>query len=474
MRARCLLGVCMLIAEAGCRTGGVALPPADAIVEGRVAGIVPVDTIDGEQTIGIARGKFAPRRTRPDTHDFWGDVAVLDMVSADAAARTLDRLTFSLALKQLLAGDAGSAAVAFNALRATATESDIRARARIGLTMALSWQSDWVSLSRLASDRDSAAAATLDDAPAAIERWGRALANVPPLRMVVPTEAVILPMRRSAVGTPVVTVRLNGIPRDFWLDTGASMTLLSDDVARASNVRLSSTDTLGLGVVAGVIEARAVMIDSLAIGPVVAYDLGAALVSGGALRMDRRVVNGRTQEVRIDGVIGTDFMRGLDVVIDALAGTITLSRPRAQSRVTRNLFWVGYPVVRLVSENGRPLLFGLDTGAEGTYVTTTLLRKEPDMRIAMRRGSIRGLGTEEHRTEWVVRSLAVSDGDYVIRVQNAPVAPERKWTFVTFDGMLGADVALASRMHLDFTNGVFDIRRSASAPPGGPDVKVGH
>ncbi len=474
MRTRSLLGICLLIAEASCRTGGVELPPADAIVEGRVVGMVPVDTIDDVQTIGIARGKYAQRRTRPDTQDFWGDVALLDMVSADAAARTLDQFTFSVALKQLLAGDAGSAAVAFNALRGTATENEVRARARIGLTMALSWQSDWVALSRLASDRDSAGAATLEDAPAAVERWGRALANVPPMRMVLPVESVTLPMRRSAIGTPVVRVRLNGVPRDFWLDTGASMTLLSDDVALASHVKLSSTDTLGLGVVAGVIEARAVLIDSLAIGPVVAYDIGAALVSRGALRMDRRVVDGRMQEVKIDGVIGTDFLRGLDIVIDAQAGTITLSRPRAQPHVTRNLFWVGYPVVRLVSESGRPLLFGLDTGAEGTYVTTTLLRKQPDMRVAMRRGSIRGLGTEEHRTEWVVRSLAVSDGDYVIRVQNAPVAPERKWTFVTFDGMLGADVALASRMHLDFTNGVFDIRRSASSLPGGPGVSVGH
>ena len=95
------------------------------------------------------------------------------------------------------------------------------------------------------------------------------------------------------------------------------------------------------------------------------------------------------------------------------------------------------------------------------------------MRVAMRRGTIQGLGSEEHRTEWVVRSLAVSDGDYAIRLTNAPVAPERQFAFVRFDGILGADVALASRMHLDFVNGVFDIRRSASESPGGPSVRVG-
>ena len=43
--------------------------------------------------------------------------------------------------------------------------------------------------------------------------------------------------------------------------------------------------------------------------------------------------------------------------------------------------------------------------------------------------------------------------------------------------MIGSDVALATRMHLDFTNGVFDIRASEANdnPLGGaPDVKVVH
>ena len=471
MRAWACVSASLLVAAASCRSG-VQLPPADAIVEGRTAGVVPVDTIDDVQSIGIAQGKFSPRRARPDRADFWGDIGVLDMVSADAAAHSLDEITFSLALKQLLAGEAGNAAVAFGALRGIAADASVRARARIGLMMSLSWDSDWIALARVANDSSEGHSA--DDNPAAVERWGRALADLPPMRVGVPFAPVTLPMRRSVFGTPVVTVLVNGVPRDFWLDTGASMTLLSDEVAAASNVKLAATDTLALGVVAGVIPARAVLVDSLSLGPVVAYSVGAALVNHGALRMDRRVVDGRTETVRIDGVIGTDILRWLDIVIDAGAGTITLSRPRRQPRAARNLFWVGYPVVRLVSESGRPLIFGLDTGAEGSYVTTSLLRKQPDLRVAMRRGSIKGLGAEEHRTEWVVRSLAVSDGDYAIHLENAPVVPERKWTFVNFDGILGADVALASRMHLDFVNGVFDIRRSVKGSLGAPSVSVGH
>jgi hypothetical protein len=238
------------------------------------------------------------------------------------------------------------------------------------------------------------------------------------------------------------------------------MTLLSANVAVEARVPLAAPDTLALGVVAGHIPARAVIIDSLSIGPVRALGVSAAVVNPDALRLDRTQRNGVVEAVPIEGVIGTDLLRHLDVVLDAGAGTITIRRPRPNAQRPRNLFWVGYPVVKLVTRDGRPVLFGLDTGAEVTYVTTSLLRKLPRTPVAARRMTLGGLGTEKHRTEWVARQITLSDGDHGITLRNTPVMPDRRWTFVTFDGVIGSDVALASRMHLDFTNGVFDVRPS--------------
>jgi hypothetical protein len=181
-----------------------------------------------------------------------------------------------------------------------------------------------------------------------------------------------------------------------------------------------------------------------------------------------------TETVQIDGVIGTDLLRHLDLVLDARAGTITIRRPRLEPRAVRNLFWVGYPVVRLVTSDGRPVLFGLDTGAEGTYVTTDVLKKLPRTPVAMRRRVIGGLGTETVNTRWVARELSLSDGDYAISMGNVPIVPERRWTFVTFDGVIGSDVALSSRLHLDFLNGVFDVRRSANDLLNAPNVVNSH
>ena len=422
---------------AACRSGGVALPPADAIVEGRLDAPVATDTIDDNSTIRIDRAHWSLRPQTEVTRDFWDDIAVLDIPGAERAARSFDERTFATALKTLMASDPEAAAIAFSALHLNARDVGVRSRARIGLTMALSWRSDWPALAGIGADPDSDAVTDSVSAQAGVERWGRALSNVPVPVIYVPEAPVTLPLRRSAFGTPVVTVRINGQEHEFWLDTGASMTLLSDEVAVSSGVKLAARDTLALGVVAGHIPARAVFIDSLSIGPVVARGLGAALVNKGALRLDHQIVNGSRRTLQIDGVIGTDLLRQLDLVIDAGANTITIRRPRRNPRSVRNLFWVGYPVVRLVTKDGKPALFGLDTGAEGTYITTSLLRKLPRTPVAMRRGSIGGLGAELHRTQWVARDIALSDGDYAIALKNVPVAPERRWTFVNFDGVLG-------------------------------------
>lgn len=451
-----------------CRPGGVGQPDADAasIVEGSMVAGIRTDTIDDPFTVRIDRARWSQRAQSGAVRDFWDDIAVLDIPAAEKTAKTMDQKTFVIALRTLMSSDPDGAAVAFSALHTRADDPAVRSRARVGLTMALSWRSDWQALARIGSNPDSSEERAQGNVEqAGVERWARALADVPSPEVFVPAAPVTLPLRRSAFGTPVITVHVNGRPYEFWLDTGASMTLLSATVAVEAGAVLAAPDTLALGVVAGHIPARAVLIDSMAIGPMYARGITAAVVEPGALRLDRRERNGVVDAVQIDGVIGTDLLRHLDIVLDASAGTITIRRPRQNVKTPRNLFWVGYPVVKLVTRDGRPVLFGLDTGAEGTFVTTALLRKLPRTPVAAKRTTLGGLGEQKHQTHWVAREVTLSDGDYAIALRNTPVMPERRWTFVMFDGVLGSDVALASRVHLDFANGIFDIRPSVTAKP---------
>jgi predicted aspartyl protease len=461
-------GLAGLALSLSCRSvpAGPPLPDAESIVEGTAGPGVRVDSVDAPFTVGLERGRWRARETPGAAKDFWDDVSHLDLARAEHAASTMEERTFVAALARLMASDPEAAAVAFGALHRSAKDPLVRTRSRAGLTMALTWNSDWESIAGMQLDPDTTEQQDVRVTQSAVERWAHAFARFPQFSVSMPNRSITLPLRRSAFGTPVVVVRVNGHPYEFWLDTGASMTLISADVAVATGVKLAAADTLAMSVVSGHIEARAVYIDSLGLGDFVAHGLTAAVVSREVLRLDHRNQNGRTVPIAIDGVIGADLIRRMDLVIDAGAGTLTISRPRRDARARRNLFWVGYPVVRLVSHDGQPLLFGLDTGAEGTYVTTTLLRKLPGTPVAARRLSLKGLGTESTPTQFVAKDIRVSDGDYAVALRNAPIAPDRRWTFVNFDGVIGSDVALATRLHLDFTNGIFDVRPSTARDDG--------
>jgi hypothetical protein len=461
-----VLGWVVVAVATACRTASPGVEAsAEAIIEGAAPHDVRIDTTDVPFRASLDRASWRVKPGITPSHSFWTDVADLDIESADADAKDFDERTFAAGLRRLMASDPEAAAVAFHALTRRATNPLVRAYSRAGLTMALSWYSEWRTIAELEREpsSDSAFSADLSTRGASVERWAHAFADAAPPTVSFSKESIILPLRRSTIGTPVTRVMINGKPHEFWLDTGASMTVVSSSAAATAGIRLVANDTLSLGVVGGDVDARAAVVDSISIGGFTARGVAAALVDSRTLHLDYKRENGILVPVTIDGVIGADLLRRMDLVIDVANGTIAISKPQRDVHSVRNLFWVGFPVVRLTARDGHPLLFGLDTGAESTYVTMGFLRKLPRTRVATRRGQIGGLGGQKEKTEWVVREAAVSDGKYAMTMRNASISPDYPWNFVNFDGIIGSDIALGARLHLDFENGVFDIRPSAVA-----------
>jgi len=182
--------IAAVVVLAACRSGGVPLPAADAIVEGRLVAPFAADTIEDNATVRIDRAHWTLRSQNELVRDFWADIAMLDMPSAERAAQSFDERTFAIALKTLMASKPEEAAIAFQALHLNATDRAGRARARIGLTMALSWQSDWPALAAIGADPDSAEVTDSSAAQAGVERWGRALSLVPVPKVEVPDAPV--------------------------------------------------------------------------------------------------------------------------------------------------------------------------------------------------------------------------------------------------------------------------------------------
>lgn len=433
-----------------------------AIGSGCASATSPAELLQDDATGISVRRMHVGQTVGPSTAGFWSSVAALDVAAARAQSTTLSQRLFTDALTQLMDGNVTGAEVLFHTLVSN-PDPLISGRARIGLTLALDAQGKWQELAALRTESNSDTAASLFDR-AAVDSWAGVLRNVPPVEVDAPAHPELLPLLGSRVGTPIVKVAVNGRVHYFWLDTGASMSLLATDVAADCGVVPIAGDTLAIAAAQGRIAARPAIAALVTIGSVSIRNLPVAVLDPEALRLDKRMEGGRTVAVKLDGVIGSDVLRRLSVVIDMGAGTILLGRPASHAPRERTLIWVGFPVVRLLTRNGHPVLFGLDTGADSTIVTDAWMDKTPDPYLQEATGSVNALG-ESHSTGLpVVKRVTVGDGDYVLRLTGVPIVQERRQTFVTLDGVLGADILAHATLRMDISNGIFSIRAPGIAP----------
>jgi predicted aspartyl protease len=166
-------------------------------------------------------------------------------------------------------------------------------------------------------------------------------------------------------------------------------------------------------------------------------------------------------QVKIDGIIGFDIIHELDLEVDYEESTLRLRNPAASRPASdRNMFWVGLPVVRLTSGDGAPLHFGLDTGAQQTFVTETLLDKLQLQVARVESRRVGGLGGEVSLRARVLPDIRLYVRGFPLLFKNAVLRAPVYQVLASLDGVLGGDVWNSGVVRIDMTNGIFAIRRS--------------
>ena len=389
---------------------------------------------------------------------YWEALSELHPADAITSARTPSEKEFAEALGSLMSGELEKAEQRFGMLRRSATDSIIRAGSRVIYTATLQYQEKWEALAALKNEPSQSKADRTDKA--SIELWAEAFRNVPPKTYTFRSASARLPMSVSAVGTPLVPVKIGDKVYNFWLDTGSSLTMLSSDVARDLNIAPIVADTLEIVTSTGRVKANPALIPQLEIGQLVVRNAPAMVVDESMMQMSEPRPIAQSSHVKIDGIIGFDIIRHLDIEVDYSENSMRLRDP-ATSRpdADRNMFWVGLPVIRLTSTDGIPLHFGLDTGAQLTFVTETLLDKLQleAARIESRR--VGGLGGEISLRAPVLPDLRVLVRGFPILFRGAVVRAPVYQVLASLDGVLGGDVWNSGIVRIDMTNGVFAVRR---------------
>jgi predicted aspartyl protease len=325
-------------------------------------------------------------------------------------------------------------------------------------TATLQYQEKWGPLAALKNEPSQSKVDSEDKA--SIELWAQAFKNVPAKTFTFRSSSTRLSMSMSAVGTPLVPVKIRGKVYNFWLDTGSSLTMLASDVANDLNITPLEQDTLEIVTSTGRVKASPALIPELEIGQLVVQNAPTMIVEETMMRMTEPRPIEQSTHVKIDGIIGFDIIRQMDLEVDYGENSMRLRDP-ANSRPDpdRNMFWVGLPVIRLMSTDGVPLHFGLDTGAQLTFVTETLLDKLQleAARIESRR--VGGLGGEVSLRAPVLPDLKVLVRGFPILFRGAVVRAPVYQVLASLDGVLGGDIWNSGVIRIDMTNGVFAVRR---------------
>ncbi|MGH9423399.1 MAG: retropepsin-like aspartic protease family protein, partial [Thermoanaerobaculia bacterium] len=411
-----------------------------------------IDTTAHHRSVSIVSG----------AKTFWQAMSSLDTEYVRKHTVTKDERAFSRALGLVMIGHQDEAELALDSISSTTKDSLISATSRVLLTEMLQYQDKWKILAELTQDsrRDSTSADEINKAD--VERWAAAFKNVSSRSMSFPAKPVVLPLLISASGTPMITVMVNGKPKIMWLDTGSSMSIVSSDVAADCGITPLVPDTLEVATTTGHVPARPATIAQLQIGGIDITNSTAMIVSTDMLLV--KVGDGSHPEMQIpiEGVIGFDIISRLDLRIDYLHHRVTMARPQLQhgraARANRNLFWVGTPIVRLVSDKGVTLHFNLDTGAQETYATETLVEKTKMKTLVGERRLIGGLAGYQVVHGRFIDEIGMSMAGQRLLFRQVLVYASAVATLIPLDGVLGSDIGKSGIVRIDATNGIFVLQ----------------
>jgi len=160
----------------------------------------------------------------------------------------------------------------------------------------------------------------------------------------------------------------------------------------------------------------------------------------------------------MDGVLGWDIIKNLDITIDYKARKLYVRKPVPNQNTNGNMFWLNQPIVKLKSSAGIDLLFHFDSGAQESAFYDFLLAKIKPTDLKGGSESIYGFGGSVKKDIQIIPEISFRLGQHQLNFTEIKSGIEIDGHFIKLDGVLGNDIGLKSgKLHLDAKNGIFEI-----------------
>jgi hypothetical protein len=381
---------------------------------------------------------------------YWDAVEAGNLDEARRLGQSADEQRFTSALEAALNGETARAEKIARDLGKSAADSTVRAQSDNLL------QYVFVSTGRW---RDLLTFCFPDSLPDSVK-------NIPPLIEIFggPSEETFefaatpdtLPLRLNSNGMPLAQVTIHGRTQWFILDTGAGMSVLASDFARECGIVPDSGKQD---------VTQSANMQRIAVGPVIVDSLrlgGLCIRNHRTMIMDEKTLRfrrfGLFTFMKIDGILGWNAIRNLDLTIDYKQKRAIVRKPETREAGARNLLDLGQAIIVTGDDLGNRLGFMLDTGGAESSLTERGIEKihPRDMRAA--REKITGAGGSQKYQAFIVPQMTLYTGGCVLNFRKLVTHPEVGGSFIRHDGVLGSDIAQNGSMRIDARNGLFELK----------------
>lgn len=290
-----------------------------------------------------------------------------------------------------------------------------------------------------------------------MQEMGMQWANVAPQRVEAQGNGAPVLLARDKVGLLRSPVMIGGAVQDAVLDTGASISVVSESAAKRLGLRMmQGASTIGNSVGGGV-SIRLAVADRLELGGAVVRNAVFVVMEDAAL--DFPVPGG----YKIDAIIGLPVLQAIGrMEFNLHAKTLRVTPAPAAAALPANLSVIGTSPYVMMNIAGADVPLYFDTGANSTTLHPAFAEKMPDLKPVAVDQKVRkaGAGGVKHVENMKFHNIPVTFGQHSVTIDSLGYEPEGADSEDMPFGMLGIDIlSRFETFAIDYQNMVLEVGR---------------
>lgn len=261
-------------------------------------------------------------------------------------------------------------------------------------------------------------------------------------------------LRPSITGSPMINVLINGVNKSFWLDTGALISVVSAETADLCQMTLDTNQIALETSTDQEMNSQIGEIKDLVISNLVLKNISTVVLPTEVLTIADPAL---PETIKIDGIIGWDLIKYMDLTIDYKNKTLAISKPIKKEISNKNIIMDGYVLIKAEALNQEGLIFGLDTGANKSNFSPNLVDKLKISDLKSKSNTIAGVGGLKEVHQEIMPELDLKINNHLLKLKDLNSLVYSPSDFFQVDGILASDVAQNGVLHIDYTNRLFEI-----------------